>query len=232
MTNQEYTEVLEQMILTITGMELPQLHEAVGARLNEYVMQGTETQDGSGEELGSRQAARRTKRIDQIKAIHDKATVGQRKDVSREGETGSVAYRARQSLRAKGIKTGTSVGAKLNNQDAEGARYAHSQTVRGNAGTQSHGIAPKRTIGFNPVRADHEKLDKLTTAANSEREDNAAPRGGSNTYTSTHSHGVDSSATDPNKRDAHRMEMSDRRDANQRSIAGSRARRTGTIKGK
>ena len=35
MTNQEYTEVLEEMILSLTGIELPQLHEAVGARLNE-----------------------------------------------------------------------------------------------------------------------------------------------------------------------------------------------------
>jgi len=35
MTNQEYTEVLEEMILSLTGIELPQLHEAVGARLTE-----------------------------------------------------------------------------------------------------------------------------------------------------------------------------------------------------
>lgn len=35
MTNQEYTEVLEEMIVSLTGIELPQLHEAVSNRLNE-----------------------------------------------------------------------------------------------------------------------------------------------------------------------------------------------------
>ena len=35
MTNQEYTQVLEQMILSLTGMELKELHEAVGGHLSE-----------------------------------------------------------------------------------------------------------------------------------------------------------------------------------------------------
>ena len=35
MKNEEYTQVLEQMILTLTGMELEELHEAVGGHLSE-----------------------------------------------------------------------------------------------------------------------------------------------------------------------------------------------------
>ncbi len=35
MQNEEYTQVLEQMILSLTGMELEELHEAVGDRLSE-----------------------------------------------------------------------------------------------------------------------------------------------------------------------------------------------------
>jgi len=37
-TNEEYTQVLEQMILSLTGMELEELHEAVGDRLTEMAM--------------------------------------------------------------------------------------------------------------------------------------------------------------------------------------------------
>ena len=50
--SQEYTEVLEQMILTITGMELGDLHEAVGNRLSE----DTQT-DGRMRELGKKARA-------------------------------------------------------------------------------------------------------------------------------------------------------------------------------
>jgi len=35
MTNQEYTQLLEKMIVSLTGIELPQLHEAVSNQLNE-----------------------------------------------------------------------------------------------------------------------------------------------------------------------------------------------------
>ena len=35
MTNQEYTQLLEEMIVSLTGIELPQLHEAVRGRLSE-----------------------------------------------------------------------------------------------------------------------------------------------------------------------------------------------------
>lgn len=35
MTNEEYTQILEQMILSLTGMELEELHEAVGSHLSE-----------------------------------------------------------------------------------------------------------------------------------------------------------------------------------------------------
>jgi len=35
MKNEEYTQVLEQMILSLTGMELEELHEAVGSHLSE-----------------------------------------------------------------------------------------------------------------------------------------------------------------------------------------------------
>ena len=35
MKNEEYTQILEQMILTLTGMELKELHEAVGGHLTE-----------------------------------------------------------------------------------------------------------------------------------------------------------------------------------------------------
>jgi len=35
MQNEEYTQVLEQMIISLTGMELEELHEAVGGRLSE-----------------------------------------------------------------------------------------------------------------------------------------------------------------------------------------------------
>ena len=33
--NEEYTQVLEQMIISLTGMELEELHEAVGSQLSE-----------------------------------------------------------------------------------------------------------------------------------------------------------------------------------------------------
>ena len=35
MKNEEYTQVLEQMILSLTGMELEELHEAVVGHLSE-----------------------------------------------------------------------------------------------------------------------------------------------------------------------------------------------------
>ena len=35
MQNEEYTQILEQMILSLTGMELEELHEAVGGHLKE-----------------------------------------------------------------------------------------------------------------------------------------------------------------------------------------------------
>jgi hypothetical protein len=35
MKNEEYTQILEEMILSLTGMELEELHEAVGGRLSE-----------------------------------------------------------------------------------------------------------------------------------------------------------------------------------------------------
>jgi len=35
MTNEEYTQILEQMIISLTGMELEELHEAVGGHLKE-----------------------------------------------------------------------------------------------------------------------------------------------------------------------------------------------------
>jgi len=35
MKNEEYTQILEQMIISLTGMELEELHEAVGSHLSE-----------------------------------------------------------------------------------------------------------------------------------------------------------------------------------------------------
>jgi hypothetical protein len=70
MTNQEYTEVLEQMILTITGMELGDLHEAVSnglsedtqtdARMRQLAKRAQNSDDPSADILGKSERKSRT----------------------------------------------------------------------------------------------------------------------------------------------------------------------------
>jgi hypothetical protein len=59
MKNEEYTQVLEQMILTLTGMKLEELHEAVGGRLSEDLQTPEREQETAGELRRAQGNARR-----------------------------------------------------------------------------------------------------------------------------------------------------------------------------